>query len=118
MAVIQTQVGLVDLESFVPPVKTIPGTSYTLTRADVGSKLLFSANGSITITVPNDSAAPIQLGATIKVVQTGNGKVSFSPAAGVTVNAPSGNVGTSGQHAEIKITKHGTNNWHVAGSVG
>lgn len=95
------------------------GTAHTLTGDDMGQLIQFTNAGAVTFTIPSDKTAPdIKPGQTVTVVQFGTGKVSFAGAAGVTVNAPGGLLGTSARYAEIWATKLDSNSWIVNGSVG
>lgn len=118
MAKILTEVGAIDLETFVPPMTTITGQSYTVGPDDIGRRLLFTNAAAVTVTIPNEAVIKSRGGGAIVAVQMGAGKVSFAAGTGVTLNGPGAAVGTSAQYAEIKATKNTANVWIVGGSVG
>lgn len=118
MSKIHTELGAVDLTTFAIAPVTISATAYQLGADDAGKRLLFTAATAVTVTVPNEAKAAFRAGAGVTAVQMGAGKVSFSAGTNVTLNGPGGLVGTSGQYAEIKVTKQALNAWVVGGSVG
>src|SRR5262249_2014488 len=58
------------------------GTTYTLTSTDTGKTLTFNNASAITVTLPNSLA----VGFTCECIQLGAGQVTFSAAAGATLN--------------------------------
>lgn len=118
MAKIETEVGLIDLETFSIGPVTIADTAYQLKAEDAGRRLLFTAGTAVTVTVPNEVSLKWRGGISVALVQMGAGKVSLSAGSNVTLNGPGGLVGTSAQYAEIKITKQAANVYVAGGSLG
>lgn len=100
-----------------PTLNSQSGTSYTLVAADDGAYLRCSNASAITLTVPPNSSVPFPIMTQIQVVQTGAGKVSPSPGAGVTLNIPTGLTGSNGQYTGFLLTKVATNTWDVVGNL-
>ncbi|MGB9730018.1 MAG: hypothetical protein ACPL1B_09160, partial [Thermoprotei archaeon] len=73
------------------------GTSYTLALSDAGKLVVLTNSSAITVTVPANSSVPFPIGTQIDFLQGGTGKVTFSPASGVTINSKSGNKSISAQ---------------------
>lgn len=93
---------------------TEPGTARTLKLADAGNYIRFTAGTAITCTIPAQSSVNFPIGAEIKARQAGAGSVTFSPAAGVTVNAPfDGSTVTPGQGANVFLRKVAADEWDV-----
>jgi hypothetical protein len=76
----------------VIPVTVISGTTYTLQVSDMGTLLNCTNNSGCTITLPNSFAA----GFNVLVLQSGTLQVTFSPAAGATMNNEFSQTKTSG----------------------
>lgn len=121
-AIAALEAALSDIEDAVgnlqnPPVEEETGTSYTLVLADDGKiKELNNAN-PITLTVPTNASVPLPVGAQILVIQRGAGKVTITPADGVTINSVDDELTTIGQHAKAGLIKVATDEWDAAGQL-
>lgn len=93
-------------------VKTI-GTAYTLIADDAGVALICNANAPITITIPVDV---LSVGTYIDIVQLGNGQLSFTAAAGVTLNATPG-FRSRARYSAASLLQYATNAWILAGDL-
>lgn len=92
---------------------------YILTLLDGGGKTLIEANSptDITITVPNNSVIPFDIGTTIMLVQAGVGKLFFTPGdGGVTILTPETLVSRK-QHGHMSLIKVGVNTWRLEGNL-
>ena len=80
-------------------VKTITGTTYTLTTADNGYALYCTSATGVTITTASGLGAAFSC----MVVQGGAGQITTTHGAGTTVAAYGGFVKTAGQYAALTI---------------
>lgn len=80
-------------------VKTITGTTYTLTMADNGYALYCTSATAVTITTASGLGAAFSC----MVVQGGAGQITATQGAGTTVAAYGGFVKTAGQYAALTI---------------
>jgi hypothetical protein len=105
----------------VPPgilagVRTISAGTYTLTPADSGWLLLFSAPGGCTVTVAEDAAAsdyPETM--TVLLAQWGAGRVTVAPAAGVTVSSSDGLMSSRTTFSVLGLSHLGGQAWLLSG---
>lgn len=93
------------------------GTMYTFALSDIGGIVGFSNAANISAIVPQNSSVAFPVGSLINVVQKGAGTVAVTPGPGVTVNALSGNLGSSGQYARMQLFKQATDSWYVFGDL-
>lgn len=88
----------------VPPgrlrVRSIGGTSYTLTAEDAGWLLLFTNSSAVTVTVPPDI---LEQGDVVCIGQYGAGQVTMAAGSGVTIHSSDGLLSTRGQYAQIAL---------------
>lgn len=75
------------------------GTTYTLDPTDTGKIVELNNGSAITVTLPNSLAQ----GFTCRIVQTGAGQVTLSPAGGATLNNHSSFTKTAGQWSEVDV---------------
>jgi hypothetical protein len=78
------------------------GTTYTLVATDTGKTVTLTNASAITLTLPNNLA----IGFECEVIQGGAGTVTFSAAAGATLNNRQSHTTLAGQHsaARLKVT--------------
>lgn len=111
--------GRLDISVLGQPGVTKAATAHTLNADDMGQLLVCTNAGAVTYTIPTDKTEPnIKIGNTVTFLQFGTGKVTLAPAAGVTLNAPGGLLGTLSRYSEIWATKIDVNSWVVNGNVG
>lgn len=94
------------------------GIAYTLVLADAQKAIEILNAAAQTITIPPNSAVAFPLGTIITITQTGAGKASVAPGAGVTINAPGGLLGCRVQWSTISLRKRGTDLWVLFDDVG
>lgn len=80
-------------------IKTVAGTSYTLTPEDSGSIICTTSASAVTITLPN--SLPISFGC--KVIQDAAGQVTFSAGSGATLHNRQGHTKTAGSRAQVEL---------------
>jgi hypothetical protein len=97
-------------------VTTIPG-AYTAALGDDLKYLRFTSATDVAFTIPGNATVPFAVGAVIAFTQSGAGKVTLTPAVGVTLNSRGAALGTSGQFAVGQIKKVATNEWDIIGDV-
>lgn len=91
--------------------------SYSLITSDANSYLRFTSATDVVLTVPPNSANPIDIGTVVAIEQAGTGKVTVAAGAGVTVNCRGGAVATAGQYAVAQLKKVDTDVWTLLGDV-
>lgn len=90
--------------------------SYTLVRAD-RSKLIEINNASaVTLTVPADNSVNFPVGTEVRVLQTGAGQITLTPASGVTINATPG-LKLRAQWSSANLVKRAANTWVALGDL-
>jgi hypothetical protein len=93
-------------------IKSIAGTSYTLTAADAGALLVFTNASAVTVTVPKDVMTQ---GDVVCIRQGNTGQVTLSPASGVTLASTDNRLATRTQSAQIAVIADGGNAFGVIG---
>ena len=93
--------------------KTITGTAYTLSESDRSQILLFTNAAAITLTVPAGLSTLFD----VMLVQTGTGRITVTPAGGVTVNAALSATKTAYRYAVATLLPIGTNTFILSGEV-
>lgn len=93
--------------------KTIAGTTYTLSESDRSQILLFTNAAAITLTVPAGLSTLFD----VMLVQTGTGRITVTPAGGVTVNAALSANKTAYRYAVATLLPIGTNTFILSGEV-
>ena len=92
------------------------GTTYTIVLADVGKLVTCTNAGAITVTLPQDSAVAVPVGARIDFAGLGAGLITFAAGTGATVNGtPS--LGTRAQYSAVTAIKVAANTWLVVGDL-
>jgi len=81
------------------PVETVTGTTYSLTPADSGKMLYFTAGSTITLGV---EGSELPAGFNVGVIQGGAGAVNFNPA-DINLNGEAANHETTGQWAVASL---------------
>lgn len=84
------------------------GTTYTLALADVSKVVTLTNAGAVTLTVPANASVAFPIGTRITVIQGGTGGVTFTPAAGVTIN---NNSALAAQWSKAELIKTATDTW-------
>lgn len=92
------------------------GQTYTLALSDLGKLVEFSANASVTVTVPLESAVAFTLGDRIDLLQTGSGPVTIAGASGVVVNGTPG-LKLRATWSAATLIKRDTNTWVLVGDL-
>ena len=93
--------------------KTITVTTYTLSESDRSQILLFTNAAAITLTVPAGLSTLFD----VMLVQTGTGRITVTPAGGVTVNAALSATKTAYRYAVATLLPIGTNTFILSGEV-
>lgn len=99
-------------------------TSYTLVASDATGNasgtqpMLWNGSTTIstTITVPTNASVPIPIGGRVDILQSGTGDISWTPAAGVTINQDGTSV--DAQFDMASLLKTATNTWIAFGEIG
>jgi hypothetical protein len=97
----------------------IAGTTYTVAAADLGKRKRTTNAGAVAVTLPNG----LEQGFSILLCQAGAGRVTFSPAAGATLNNRAGYSRTAAQWSEVSLTVDSNSGgaaavWVLSGDVG
>ena len=94
-------------------VKTISGTSYTLTVADNGFLLYCTSDSAVTITTASGLGAAFSC----MIVQGGAGQITIGQGAGTTVVAYGGMRKTAGQYAALTLITPAADTFLAAGQA-
>lgn len=88
------------------------GTSYTLAADDIW--VLCDNAAPFTLTVPDNTSVPINIGRGFNIVWYGVGAVTVAAAGGVTIRAPD-TLGLAKRYATVTLLKIAANEWIAAG---
>lgn len=91
--------------------------AYTLAAGDGGKVVEVDSATAVAVTVPDNATVAFPIGTVVVVRQVGAGAVSVAAAAGVTIRSAGGALRLSAQYAEATLTKRGTDEWVLAGSI-
>ena len=98
-------------------VKTITATSYQLLLSDGYNTLLrVNTTNDSTVTIPRDTTTNFPIGTTILITQIGNGYVTTTGSAGVTLLTPESNT-IAAQYGKAVIIKTAPNQWEIEGDL-
>lgn len=89
-----------------------------LSANDAGSYLLADNPADILLTVPDDAALNLPVGADITIEQHNDGLVELAPASGVALNVATGfGLKTGGKYAVVSLKKVADNTWTLFGNL-
>ena len=92
-------------------------TAYTLALTDPGKMLTLSNASAITLTVPNNTSAAIDVGTRVDVIQYGAGQVTVAAGTGVTLRSSGSKLKITGQYSGATLWKKATNEWVLIGDI-
>lgn len=97
---------------------TQTGTTYSLQASDSGKVVIFTNGSAVTFTIPALGIAPTagQIMQT-DILQYGAGKVTLSPAVGVTIQSKSSYKSTGGAYSASTLLNVGTDTWVYFGDI-
>lgn len=98
------------------PINAQSGTTYTTVAGDANKTIIISNAASNTVTIAPNSAAAIQVGDYVQVVQGGAGATTVAAGSGVTINTP-GSLTIGVTNGSITLLKTATNTWQAFGPV-
>lgn len=90
--------------------------AYTLALTDAGKTIEMTNASEVAITVPPSGTVNFPIGTQIAVVRN-NGKVSFTPGAGVTIRSDSAKLYISTQYSAATLIKRDTDEWYLIGNL-
>jgi hypothetical protein len=93
------------------------GTSYTLAASNAGNLVTLNNSSSITLTVPQDSAATIAIGTYVDLMQLGAGQVTVSAGTGATLYVSGITAKSRTQYSRFGVQKISANTWVVFGDL-
>lgn len=100
------------------PINDQTGTSYTLVIGDAGKVVRCDNASAITLTVPANATVAFAIGDTVSFRQVAAGKITLSPAGGVTINSPQGfDPETARLGSTMMLHKVDTNEWDLTGDL-
>ena len=109
--------GIQGIPGFDRTINAQVGTTYTIAISDE-LKLVTCDNASpITVTIDTNANIAMPVGARIDILQKGAGKVTFSPAVGVTLNSKGGNKSIGGQYVAVSIIQYSFDYWFLIGDL-
>ena len=106
-----------DARILAGPINTQTGTTYTFALTDIGATVTLNNASSITATVPLNSSVAFPIGTQIDIIQLGAGKVTFSPAGGVTISSLNSVYSLAGQYSGGVLKKISTDTWVLMGAL-
>jgi hypothetical protein len=94
-----------------------PATGYTISAADAGDHIYMTTSGR-TITIPANTAAPLQIGTTIVIVNAAGVTTTISINSDTLILAGTGTTGsrTLAQHGVATIIKITSTSWIISGN--
>jgi hypothetical protein len=109
--------GVGDVGGSTSVTQRVVTANYTLVTADASSVLHVTASSGIVITLPQDSAASLDIETAIPWRQVGAGQIVFAAGAGAVLRSRGSAFKSAGQYAEGLITKIAANTWLLSGDV-
>jgi hypothetical protein len=93
-------------------------SAYTVALSDSGKTITVNSSSAVAITIPANATVPFPIGTRIDVVTLGSGAVSFTAAAGVTLNSKNAWLKLNGQFSGGTLIKiDATNAWLLVGDL-
>src|SRR5690625_956024 len=92
----------------------------TLALGDVDGVVEVNSTSARTVTVPTNASVALPIGTVIEIVRWGAGAVTISPASGVTLHSPDGEIGASNiarRYGSAFLRKRSANQWHLSGDL-
>jgi len=99
-----------------PAVITTADASFTPTASDSNTVFRFTSPSAVSVTLPDDSSVNFPVGSVIQFRQAGDGKVTISPGAGVTLNSAE-TMSSRKKGSTIAAMKVASNEWDVTGDL-
>ena len=97
---------------------TQTGTSYSLQASDSGKVVLFTNSSAVTFDIPALGIAPTAGGIMqVDILQFGTGKVTLTPALGVSIASKASYKSTGGQYSASTLLNVGTDSWVLFGDI-
>lgn len=97
---------------------TQTGTTYSLQTSDSGKVVLFTNSSAVTFTIPALGVAPTATQIMqVDIIQYGAGKVTLSPAVGVSLVSKAGYKSTGGQYSASTLLNVGTDAYLYFGDI-
>lgn len=97
-------------------INTYSGTAQTLALADAGAVVHMTNASAKTLTVPANASVAFPIGAQVDVRCSGGGKLTVSPAGGVTIESYGSKYGLESLRFAT-LLKIGTNTWALDGAL-
>lgn len=91
--------------------------SITLSQSNVGTLVLQNSASANNVTVPDNTSAPIPIGASLMINNMGAGQTTIVAGAGVTLNSADGALKLRAQHSTATLIKIGINTWLLVGDL-
>lgn len=95
----------------------VAAAAYTAQLADRYRYLRFTNAGAVTFTIPPEADVAFPAGALIEFEQAGDGIVTLTAGAGVTLNSRDGALATAGKFSTAQAKYVGANTWTIIGDV-
>ncbi len=103
--------------AFIQGINNQIGVAYTLVAADAGDLVTLTNAAAITLTVPQDSAATIPIGAYVDIAQSGAGQVTVAAGAGATLKKSGLTFKLRAQDSRATVQKIAANTWSLMGDL-
>lgn len=97
---------------------TQTGTTYSLQASDSGKVVIFTNSSAVTFNIPALGIAPTAGGIMqTDILQFGTGKVTLTPAVGVSIASKASYKATGGQYSASTLLNVGTDSWVLFGDI-
>jgi hypothetical protein len=103
--------------ALVSPTTDTKTGNYTLDTSDAGKVLRINSSSNLTVTIPLNTTAAIEVNAEIAIIRYGTGTVSISPISGVTLNSANTYRKIKDRYGSAALKKIATNEWILVGSL-
>lgn len=96
---------------------TSKSASYTLALVDAGDVLIYASTSAGTFTIPTNASVAFPVGTQIDFIVGSSGKLTISPASGVTLIASGSQFSISQLYGAATLLQYGANAWILFGNI-
>jgi hypothetical protein len=104
-----------DLDEIAPHFEF--AASVTLQLGWENNRIVITAAGANTMTIPTNASVAFAIGTEIDVIQGGAGQITFAGAGGVTLDSRGGLLHTSAQYGRVRLYKRAADEWILSGDL-
>lgn len=108
--------GSVTAAELAPQTIDVKAGDYSLVTGDRFKAIRMDKATAAVLTVPTNATQAFAIGESVDVIQWGAGQITFTPAAGVTINGNPG-LKSVGQYTMVTLLKMATDTWLAVGGL-